>query len=99
MGRQAKQMKQVRRRHSPEFRKEALELANKIGVSQAAKQLGIYENQIYGWRGKQRLEMTATEAEGQLATENAKLKRQLAERDEEVAILKKAAAYFAKHHK
>jgi len=32
-------------------------------------------------------------------TENAKLKRELAERQEEVAILKKASAYFAKHQK
>lgn len=99
MGRKANQMKQVRRRHSPEFRKEALELANKLGVSQAAKQLGIYESQIYSWRGKRRLEMSSSEAESLQAAEIARLKRQLAERDEEVAILKKAAAYFAKHHK
>ncbi|BBM00254.1 hypothetical protein GL2_03280 [Microbulbifer sp. GL-2] len=35
-------------------------------------------------------------AERELATENARLKRQLAEQAEELAILKKAAAYFAK---
>ena len=36
-------------------------------------------------------------AEQALATEVARLKRQLAEKDQEVAILKKAAAYFAKN--
>ena len=87
-------MKQTRKRHSAEFRQEALALANKIGVAEAARQLDVYESQIYSWRGKRRLEMTATEAESLLATENARLKRQLAERDEEVAILKKATAYF-----
>ena len=34
-----------------------------------------------------------------MAVENARLKRQLAEQTEELAILKKAAAYFAKHQK
>ena len=38
-------------------------------------------------------------ADQQLATENARLKRQLAEQAEELAILKKAAAYFAKNVK
>ena len=37
-----------------------------------------------------------SEAERQLAAENARLKRQLAEQAEELAIVKKAAAYFAK---
>ena len=31
-----------------------------------------------------------------MAAENARLKRQLAEKEQEVAILKKASAYFAK---
>ena len=37
--------------------------------------------------------------EQSLAVENARLKRQLAEQAEELAILKKAAAYFAKNQK
>jgi transposase len=32
-----------------------------------------------------------------MAAENARLKRRLAEKEQEVAILKKASAYFAKH--
>ena len=43
--------------------------------------------------------MTFLERENELAAENARLKRQLAERDEELAILQKAATYFAKHLK
>ena len=34
-----------------------------------------------------------------MAVENARLKRQLAAQTEELAILKKAAAYFAMHRK
>jgi len=37
--------------------------------------------------------------ENELATENARLKRQLAEQAEELAILQKAATYFAKRLK
>lgn len=54
------------------------------------------ESQLYAWRGKVRRELGQGEAERQLAAENARLKRQLAEQAEELAILKKAAAYFAK---
>ena len=38
---------------------------------------------------------STSEREQQQATEIARLKRQLAERDEELAILQKAATYFA----
>lgn len=43
--------------------------------------------------------MTASERENEQATEIARLKRQLAEQAEELAILQKAAAYFAKRLK
>ena len=39
------------------------------------------------------------ERELEMSTEIARLKRQLAERDEELAILQKAATYFAKRLK
>jgi transposase len=99
MKRQAKQMKQTRKRYSPEYRKEALVLVDKIGVAAAAKQLGLHDSQLYNWRSKSRSDDDKGVVEQQLATENARLKRLLAERDEELAILKKAAAYFAKNQK
>ncbi len=40
-----------------------------------------------------------SEKESFLATENTRLKRQLAEQVEELEILKKAATYFAKNQK
>ncbi len=43
-----------------------------------------------------RLHEEKGEAEARLLAENARLKRQLAEKAEELEILKKAAAYFAK---
>jgi len=85
-----------RRRHSQQYKTEALALAERVGVTAAAQQLGLQESQLYSWRGKARLNQERSAVEEQLAIENARLKRQLAEQAEELAILKKAAAYFAK---
>ncbi len=91
--------KKPRKQHSPEFRSEALKLAERIGVAAAARELSLYESQLYAWRRKLQQQMTSSERESELAAENARLKRQLAEQAEELAILQKAAAYFAKRLK
>ncbi len=91
--------KKPRKQHSPAFRHEALKLAERIGVAAAARELSLYESQLYAWRSKQQQQITSSERESELAAENARLKRQLAKRDEEVAILQKAATYFAKRLK
>ena len=46
--------------------------------------------------GRSRLTVSDAKRLKELETENARLKRQLAEQSEELAIVKKAAAYFAK---
>lgn len=84
-----------RRRHTEEFRREALGLAEKVGVSEAANELGLHSSQLYGWRSKAELVKTRGQVDQEQAKEIARLKRQLAEKNEELAILKKAAAYFA----
>ena len=85
-----------RTRYSAEYRAEALALADRIGVSAAAKELSIHTTQLYQWRIKATHEATVSDRECSLAEENARLKRLLAERIEEVKILEKSAAYFAK---
>ncbi|MDD8277137.1 transposase, partial [Escherichia coli] len=42
--------KKPRKQHSPEFRSEALKLAERIGVTAAASELSLYESQLYNWR-------------------------------------------------
>lgn len=91
--------KKPRKQHTPEFRNEALKLAERIGVAAAARELSLYKSQLYAWRSKRQQQMTSSERESELAAENARLKRQLAERGEELAILQKAATYFAKRLK
>ena len=93
---QFKQKQASRRRHTAEFKTEALGLAEQVGVSGAAKQMGLHESQLYAWRKKARYEASRSETEKELAIENAGLKRQLAKQAEELAIFKKAASYFAK---
>ena len=91
--------KKPRKQHSSEFRSEALKLAERIGVAAAARELSLYESQLYAWRSKQQQQMSSSERESELAAENVRLKRQLAEQAEELTILQKAATYFAKRLK
>lgn len=89
----------TRTRHSAEFKTEALALAARIGVSKAAEELGLHSSQLYSWRRKAELEKSRSEVEQDQAKEIARLKRLLAEKDEELAILGKASAYFAQRLK
>ncbi|EGM3914995.1 transposase [Salmonella enterica subsp. enterica serovar Reading] len=73
--------KKPRKQYTPEFRKEALKLAERISVAAAARQLSLSESQLYAWRSKQQQQLTSSE------------------RESELAILQKAAAYFAKRLK
>ncbi|ROR06226.1 transposase [Erwinia sp. JUb26] len=91
--------KKPRKQHTPEFGQEAIELDEHIGVAAAARELSLYESQLYNWRSKQQNKATSPERESEQAAEIARLKRQLAEKDEELAILQKAATYFAKRLK
>ena len=96
MAKQSKSSQKPRRRFAKEFKSEALALAEKVGVSEAAEQLNVQPSQLYAWRAKAHALQRQGEAERKLATENVRLKRLLAEKEQEVAILKKASAYFAK---
>ena len=75
---------------------ESLALAEKVGVAAAARQLGLHESQLYNWRSRARLSQDKSAVEERLLLENARIKRQLAEQAKELAIVKKAAAYFVK---
>jgi transposase len=99
MASQAKTMKKTRVQHLQTYKDEALALADRIGVNKAAEQLGLHASKLYGWKSKKHQAKDNTEREQSLADENARLKRQLAEQSEELAILKKAAAYFARNLK
>ena len=56
----------------------------------------LHESQLYNWRIKARLSRGKSAVEERLLLENARFKRQLAVQAEELAIIKNAAACFAK---
>lgn len=91
--------KKYRKQHTPEFRNEALRLAERIGVAAAARELSLYESQLYTWRSKLKNVHSSSEREQEMAGEIAWLKRHLAEQAEELVIIQKDATYFAKRLK
>lgn len=91
--------KTKRQTYTSEYKAEALKLAKIKGVSAAAKELGIYDSQLYNWRNAAEKNTNTSQRETELTAEVARLKRQLAEQAEDLAILKKAATYFAKNQK
>ena len=88
-------IKPVRRQHSPQCKRLAVDRSEKESVATVAMELGISEAQLYTWRQKLRQAGKGFEEQHRLQTEMARLKRKNAQLEEELAFLKKAAVYFA----
>ena len=78
--------KKNRKTYTAEFKAEALKLAERVGVAEAARQLKLYDTQIYNWRNVAEIKSTTSQREAELAAEVAKLRRQLADQVEDLAI-------------
>jgi len=95
----------ARRSYTPEFKREAVRLASKAGVSrrQVAKQLGIHPNVLANWQHNFEKgswnEKPAAELKSEQQKELERLRRENASLKMDLEILKKAAAYFAKESK
>jgi len=89
----------ARNKYTPQFKEQALERADKDGIPKAANDLGLAESMLYNWRAKRRQTAQPFEDQKLQQAEVARLKRENARLEEEVAFLKKAAAYFAKQPK
>ena len=86
-------MSASRRQFTPEYKREAVRLADDLGnSSQAARDLGISANLIHRWRRQVREDGSrAFPGNGNPRDEEiARLKRELRRSQEQVAILKKA---------
>ena len=89
-------------RYSKEFKIEAIRLAEESDkpVTQVARELGVRQNQIYKWKkqleAKGEMAFPGTGKTADCDPEKARLRKELAEAKEEIEILKKAAAYFAR---
>ena len=97
--------KRIRRKYDREFKIEAVKLVTERGtsVAEAARNLGIHENLLRTWKNKY-LEDTADSfpGKGHLKPQDEqlrRLKKNLADVEEERDILKKALANFSKEPK
>ena len=93
-------MPKTRRRFTSEFKAEAVKLPTEGGkpLRQVADELGVHANQLRGWRNEH-LAAGSAEALAQRKAEQAelqRLKRENKRLEEEVEILRKAAAFFAR---
>jgi len=90
------------KRYTPEFRAEAVKLVSEQGLSQetAAKRLAIPKGTLANWVAASKASTgplaPGARSAAELAIENARLRKELAEARMEREILKKAAAYFAR---
>lgn len=95
----------ARRSYTAEFKREAVQLASKAGVSrrQVAKQLGIHSNVLASWMEKFEQGTWSEKPNAELKTEQQRelerLRREVASLKTDLEILKKAAVYFAKESK
>ncbi len=93
-------VKRERRQFSLEFKKEALELAKKVGNSQAARDLELSESQIRAWRTIFNPASSASETKSYSELEN-EIKRLNKENNylrEINKVLKKSTATFSVDH-
>ncbi len=88
--------KSSRKKYSAEFKDRALSLSDKVGVPQAAEDLGIPSAMLYSWRTRRNQSGQPLEVKKLQEAEMQRLKRENARLEEENSFLKKAAAYFAK---
>jgi transposase len=88
-----------RKRYSPQFKDQALARAEKIGVPQAAEDLGIPATMLYSWRAKLKQGGQPIEQQKLQQAELSRLKREVNRLEEENAFLKKVATYFTKESK
>ena len=93
----------VRRKYSPEFKREAVELASQPGqtVTGVARDLGIRPNMLSRWKREATQHgHKAFVGQGVARDEELmRLRRELAQVKKERDFLKDAAAYFAKETK
>ena len=91
-----------RRRYSDELKSEAVKMVNEQGLTQeeTARRLSLPKGTVGNWVKASKSGRVAAkpgeQSVAELAAENARLRRELAEARMEREILKKAAAYFAK---
>jgi transposase len=98
------EIKPKRRHHSKEFKLEALELAKAIGITSAARELGIHVTSIRTWKSKfegPQKNIKSSDVKksySELEKENRRLQRENGYLKEINKVLKKSTAIFSSDH-
>ena len=90
-------------KYTPEFRREAVELIRSSGrsIAEVARELSVHEVSLGNWVRDERRRIEATRGteleplSGAERAELARLRKQVAEQEKDLAFLGKASAYFA----
>ena len=92
-----KSVKQVRRKHSDEFRRNAISMVEDQGytTTQAARELGINQNLLRTWRKKYGKAAESSGLSENDQEELDRLRKEVSRLRMERDILKKATAFFA----
>lgn len=92
-----KSVKQVRRKHSDEFRRNAISMVEDQGytTTQAARELGINQNLLRTWRKKYGKLAESSGLSENDQEELDRLRKEVSRLRMERDILKKATAFFA----
>ena len=91
--------------YTQEDHKEALKLADEIGVTAASQRLGISIKTLYGWRHKATQNKGPANKSGEPMTadeikaENARLAKENATLKQEVDVLQEALGFFVERRK
>lgn len=85
-------------RYTLEFKQQAANLANQIGVSKAADQLGVAMSTLHGWQKAAKGEVKPSKDGLDKDEEIRRLRKENEELKKVNYILKKAAAFFSQDH-
>jgi transposase len=95
--------KKPRKKYTEEYKKDAVRLMLARGsrtVGEIATELGIHESLLHRWYRRYGVELSGQPENSQNDRENMeRMRRRLRELEQENALLKKAAALFAKEMK
>jgi transposase len=88
------------KQYSKEFRGQALELSDEIGLKKASEQLGVVYGTLSDWRKKRgRQERAKAERREEPENETERLKRENAELKKSNSILRDALCFFVEDRK
>ena len=90
--------KGTKRHYTPEYKQQAVDLASRIGISRAARQLGISSSSLHHWKSKGARVSNAPAEDLDVQEQNRRLQRENDELKKVNMILKRAAAFFSQDH-